>query len=236
MKTINFKTISIIIVLIILNLLTITYFKRKNNKLSTDNYNLTVQSDTIKKSYNRLTKEYEYTKASYAVNTVKDLKQFNKDLYNQTKQHKNTAVAIQSTASIYIPSQSKLNSIADTTDTYIKERFNFLYADSSITQKISGLNTINRLNNQIITNLDTNTTIIKLKYSIIKVKTGYQIQAFTTSKYLNISDLNAVYIENKPKSRWNVGLFMGYGLNSNSLGSDIRAGWSCGVGLNYRLF
>lgn len=234
--TMNKTLIISIIILIIINLLTISYYSNKNKKLSTENYNLIVQQDTIKKSFNRLTKEYEYSKTSYAVEKASQLKQYNNSLYNQTKQHKNTAVAIQSTASVTLPSQQTNNTVSDTTHTYIKERFNFLYSDSSIVQQISGFNTINRANNQIITNLDTNKTTIKLKYSILKDKKGYKVQAFTSSKYLNISDLDAVYIENKPQNRWNVGLFMGYGINSNIQLTDFRVGWSAGVGVNYRLF
>ncbi len=231
------KTLIIsIIILIVINLLTITYYSRKNNKLSTDNYNLIVQSDTIKKSYNKLSKDYQYSKASYAVEKASQLEKYNNNLYIQLKDHKNTAVAIQSTASAIIPSQQSINTVSDTTHTYYIERFNFLYSDSSLTQKISGINTLNRFNNQIITTLDTNKTTIKLKYSILKDEKGYKVQAFTSSKYLNISNLDAVYIENKPQNKWSLGLFIGYGLNSNTQLTDIRAGFAAGIGVNYRLF
>lgn len=232
----NKKLSIVIIILIIINLLTISYYSKKNNSLSTENYNLSIGNDTIKKSYNKLSKEFEYSKKAYAVESYKQLREYNNSLYNQLKAHKNTAVAIQSTASAIIPIQQIINTISDTSSTYVIERFNFLYVDSGLTQQISGSNTLNRLNNQIITTLDTNKTTIQLKYSILKDKKGYKVQAFSSSKYLNISKLDAVYIEDKPKSRLNIGLFCGFGLNSDIKGLNVRAGWSAGVGVGYRLY
>jgi len=240
MKTINVKITVIIITLVLLNILTYSYFKTKNNNLSTENYNLTVQNDTIKKNYNRLTKQFEFSKGTYTVNTAKDLKQFNKDLYNQTKQTKNTAVAIQVTANINLPTQSNLNTLSDSNRTYINTHFKFQYSDSSVNQTISGSNRIDLINKEVLTSIDTNKIQVKLSYNVVNQSDKYIITALSRSKYVNFSDLNSVLIINKlpvkQQNRWKFGLFMGYGINSNVKLTDFRVGWSCGVGLNYRLF
>jgi hypothetical protein len=240
MKNINFKTLSIIIVLVIINLLTVNYFKSIEDKLSRENQNLTAKNDTIRKEYNQVKKEYTFSKQSYLVAKAKDLEHYNKSLYNQVKQAKNTAIAIQATQQISLPSQSQLNKQLDTASNQLTTEFRFLYSDSSVNQLISGKNRINLLNKEVLTTLDTNKLSVKLSYNIVNKSNKYIVSAFSRSKYIDFSDLNSVLILNqlpaKQQNKWSLGLFAGFGLNSDVRGLNVRAGWSAGVGLNYRIY
>lgn len=235
------KTLIIsIIILIIINLLTISYYSSKNNKLSTDNYNLTIQSDTVKKNYNQLSKQYEFSKKSYLIQREKDLMQFNNQLAKQAKQTKNTAVAINGTANIALPTQTANNSIQDTTGNQLNSKFTFQYSDSSLNQLIAGRNSIDLLHRKVITAIDTNQISVKLAFNVVNQSNKYIITAFSRSKYVNFSDLNSVLIINKlpvkQQNRLKIGAFFGWGLNTDARFDNLRTGYSCGVGLNYRLF
>lgn len=225
------KSLYLIILLIGLNLITLTYFNNRLSKLNNENYNLTVKSDSITKSFNKKTKEFEFSKKSYQVEKLKDLKKYDKSFYNSISDKSKTIAAITTTTSVAIKPQQVTNLITDSIN-----KFRFDYKDSSISQHITGTNKIK--GNQIVTSLDTNSIKLNLKYSIIEDKNKYLIKAYTTSNAVTVDDLSSVVVidKSKKKNNWGVSLFCGYGLNTDSNLNNARFGWSAGAGITYKFW
>lgn len=224
------KSLYLIIILIGLNLITLTYFNNKVSKLNTDNYNLTVKSDSIIKTYNKKTKEIEFSKKSYQVEKLKDLKQYDQKFYNSISDQSKTIAAITTTTSVAIKQQNQTNAIIDSIS-----KFRFTYSDKSINQLITGTNKIK--GNSMIISIDTNSIKLNLKYSIIEEKNKYLIKAYTSSHAVTVDDLSSVVItKSNKKNHWSIGLFLGYGINTDNQLNNARCGWSAGFGINYKIW
>lgn len=231
----NKTSIITIITLFILLILSFLYYSKKINSLSADNYNLTVLSDSIKKEYNKKTKEYIYSTSAYKLESTKQLKKYDKQLYSKFKNTKKIKTGITATASINLPSSSEKNTIIDTTNKVIVSEFKTLYKDSAVSQQIEGINTINKIDNTVLTKITANTTTVKLKYSISEEKNKTIVKAYILSDKVTVNDVNAVVIEKKQK-RFSVGTYCGFGLNSDLLLNNFRLGWSTGICITYRVF
>lgn len=241
----NNITYIIIVVLTVICVLSInkcTHMKNKYEQLETIYLNnIKASLDSINTYYDKKLKEYISEKHSYILNDIKDLKQYNKELYNDLKNIKNIVAAINSGININLPSQNSITNIyyRDTVDTnkYIIP-WSFKYKDDGLFQYIYGKTNFNIKNSKLFnisSSLDTNIILINLKYTITNEKNNYIVKAYTPSPYIKFNELDGVLIIDKPKmKRFSIGPTFCFGINNYN--NDIKFGWNVGIGVTYALF
>lgn len=212
--------------------------------------NIKATTDSIRTFYDKKLDQMVSEKTSFLAKNVQDLKNTNEKLYNEFKDVKNLVAGVKSSVSIIIPTLTgEINKInQDPTDsTKFTIPFTFNYRDDGLVQNLSGQNTFKILNNKpilpVISSLTTNTFDIKLRYNVKEEKGKYIIQATSPSDLVKFTELDGVLMLDKTpqyqtnkSSRFVLGPYVGFGLNTDMIGQQPRFGWSVGFGFSYNIF
>lgn len=222
--------------------------ERKNDLIIYQN-NLRASQDSIKRYYDKKLEIFVNEKISYVVNDIKDLKNTNKQLYNDFKHVDKLITGIKSDIKVIIPTiVNEINDIKQDPNDSNKFTipFNFKYSDNGLSQTISGNTMFRILNNKpqipILSTLTENTFNVKLKYTYEEKDNKYFIKATSPSNLVQFTELDGVLILDKvnnkttKSNRFVFGTSLNFGLNTNIIGLEPRLGWSIGVGGTYNIF
>lgn len=227
-------------------------YEKKQREFDNENYknNIKAQGDSLKAYFDKRLNAVVTEKTSYIVNSVNDLKDYDKALYNDMKSVKGSVAGIQSTVNGIIPAIRKeiREALQDSIDsTKFTIPWDFPYSDEGLTQTLVGKTTFKVLDNKpaspMFSELTKNEFSIKLKYNISEKDNKYVVKAYSPSKIVTFSDLDAVIIldklpkqEPKKQTPWSFGPQVGFGMNTDIKGSNGRFGWYVGVGGSYNIF
>jgi len=210
--------------------------------------------DSLTTEYNKKLKAWETSRDNYVVNELKDLKQYNQQLYNQISKIKGDVIAYidsKVTANLNgITAGNKLVTVDKATNKYGLD-FGFNYADSSFSQKLEGQSRFYAYmdaNKQWVIKPDTtlfttNLTTMRLKYGFKEDDKEYRVFVINSSPIIKINGLEGAYIIKKqplpppkPKPNFGFGPYIGFGLNTDYNLANPRFGWSIGVSVHYDIW
>jgi hypothetical protein len=221
--------------------------------------NVKATQDSIHEIYNKITKSFEFYKASYVL-TKEDLKNYNLDLYNEFKDFKGDVVAaIKAELSGILPDHTIGNQVIDYGNNKYGLKWTQDQGDEWFKQHIEGLSLFRlqyNTNKDSIsifdegTKLTNNTTNVSIKFAHTKIKQNdtmatYQVEAICGSPFVKLISLDGAYFidskfpknttVNNPKvSRLTFGPYVGYGLELGA-GNIINHGIQLGAGVQYNL-
>ena len=240
---------------IIIGLLVITQFNTCRNlnlekekavviKKQYDN-NIKAMGDSLTVVYDKKLDRMITQKTSYLVQSVEDLKQYNKTLYNEFKDVKNIVTGISSDVKVIIPSiKDELGRVVvDPKDsTKFTLPWTFPYNDPGLSQTLIGNTQFNvKLGRPIrpISTLSTNEFSIKLKYDVSEQNNQYVVHASSLSKLVKFTELDGALFLDKginPKkvNPWSVGPYIGYGYYNDLVGKQ-GFGLNVGVAVSYNI-
>lgn len=227
--------------IIILTFLTIYFMFSARHERNEHKYATVVYEDTISTYKNKLKEEYA-SKTMY-IQTIDQLKENNKELYDEIKNLKDKPVVITKTEMVVKFDTIRMdnNGVDEYTKqdtTYYDLKWNKLHPSGFY--DISGFTTVNSLNPYSFSTTLTNLTIpVKLTLDIIEKDKNFSIIGKTDNPYVIITDYNSSFIDPtesdilkklyKPK-RWHLGPQIGGGLTG-----DMKATWYVGLGLTYSI-
>lgn len=205
-------------------------------KTDLNNKKIIYLSDSIQ-TIKRTNGELLHSKEIYEI-SLKDLKNNNKELFNEIVQLKENPIIVEKTKIIYEVDTTQITTIVDTTNNLDGKTYNlnWSYISEDKLCNINGLSSL-KLNNKGDI-LDYNTKLnnikldIELKSSISKDDKGrYKQNVTTSSEYVNITKLDGFIINDKkvkPK-KFGISLFIGPSYNLIDKSIDV----SCGIALTY---
>lgn len=242
---------------IIIGLLVITQFNTCRNlnlekektiviKKQYDN-NIKAMGDSLTVVYDKKLDQLITQKTSYLVQSVEDLKQYNKRLYDEFKDVKNIVTGISSDVKVIVPSiKDELGRvISDPKDTTkFTLPWSFPYSDKGLSQTLIGNTQFNVKQNKPISpisTLDVNEFSIKLKYDVSEQNNQYVVHASSPSKLVKFTELDGALFLNKgidPKkvNPWSIGPYIGYGYYNDLVGGKPGFGLNMGVAVSYNIF
>jgi len=226
----KYKTI-LILILIFFN---VNIWLNYKHYKDTSKYNLQLQRDSIILKYNKKLNSYISEKNVYLVDNIKDLKNYDTELYNDFNKIKHIINGLNSRVDILVENlDSEETSIIKQDSNKYKIPWQFTYNDKGMSQSINGFtqftskqDSIYNINSKLINNKIT----VSLKYGLTK---DNKVIAYSKSDRIQFKELNSFKIE-KPK-RFNFGLTVLTGLNSDYKGGNVRFGYGIGVGVTYNL-
>jgi hypothetical protein len=214
--------------------------------------NINAMTDSIKTYYDKKLDKIVSKKTSLLIKNVKDLQQYNENMYKEFESMKNLIIGIQSEVSVNLPKLiGEISStIQDPNDsTKFDIPFEFNYSDDGLNQILIGKSKIqinNNYPNILNSSLDINKFDIKLRYALTETENQYIINAFSPSSLVKFNELDGALMIDKvlPKATkinpWGFGPYIGFGLglgydiinNNNSIG----IGFQFGIGITYNIF
>lgn len=201
-----------------------------------------IYTDSLTIYKNKLNEEYA---AKYTmIMNEKDLKLYNKELWNELKSLKDNPLVITKTnlETVVREIQAKNDTVYvhDNIETGLKDYTYNWSAKDSIWYSVKGISTVSgdfKTFNTTIPELKINSN---LTLDLIETKQNLQVIAKTDNPYMNVSDIKSVVIDPRkskilksyfPQKKWGIGPQVGVGVTS-----DLKVRPYIGVGIQYSIF
>ena len=208
-------------------------------------YDTIILNDTIVSYQNKLGEEYK-AKNLY-VQSIKDLKEHNQELYSEIQSLKDNPIVVIKTKTQFLKDTIYANSDSIRIDEKNDSSLYKLYWNCRDEQKYYSLNGVTTVSqnfnsfNTVITDLMINNDIT---LDVVENKTNLMVLAKSNNPYINVSNINSVIIEpNKSKvlksyfkqKKWGIGIQGGIGFQYDLLHKQGGIGPYVGIGCSYNL-
>lgn len=259
-----FKKYAGYIVLIVVLILMFFYALSLRNRLSKteiqstiDKQNYTASVDSITKTFNKKTQEFEFKTTSY-IGSLEELGKYNKELADKLGKMKGDILAaVDSKIDIVVGEIKNVNTnISQKDDSTFVSKATYAVTDSGFSQimdvtdklrvspyvirtKVNGKDTVIVKNNLKSLGMDFGKSVIKLDltFGFTEEKKQYKVWASSPSKYVSIGEMSGYY-KYFPKvyHPWVVSAGFGYGINYSSKDGTFTPGPTFNVSVGYKIF
>lgn len=213
--------------------------------------NLNALKDSLTVTFDKKLKAFVYEKDNYMVDELKDLKKYNKELYDKLNKVKGEIIAaIEASVVADLSGVVAGNELitVDAEKNIYGLKFTSRYKDAGFEQDLEGMSKFKatHINNDWMLEPDStlftkNITQMNITYGFREDDKKYEVFAITSSSKVKINNINGVFVLDKvpvkpvkPK-RWGFGPYIGAGLNTDINLSNPRIGWSAGISVHYDL-